>query len=265
MLATGNVGPFDQGKPKGAELVDHQFKQVHKAQQEHSNSRKHRIGLGTDGGMILLIIGHLAMAIGADKHRIGIMLSPCDMVPFKGAIISLAAGAANGLVGAELFQSPLFADFAGKFFVSHGLILSGDDPIDLVVFFAAAVGVIYAKQGVGIGFERVGYASGIDHRLADEGCEQVGLNGAQEFTHGSEVLAVQRCLLKIAQGEFDGIAAGDHRHAAGAIIGDAPLLAPPLGKAIAVQKPAKALSGYPGILGGEGLIARLAKPSQRSL
>ena len=55
-------------------------------------------------------------------------------------------------------------------------------------------------------------------------------------------------MLEVSQGEFDGFAAGNHPHTAGSIVSYAPLPALPLGKIIAAQEPAKALSGYPILL-----------------
>jgi hypothetical protein len=135
--------------------------------------------------------------------------------------------------------------------------LSKYEPVNLVVLLAPGCGD--AMQSVGIGFERMGFALGVDHRQAFEFREKVAVVRVYEVVDSGEMAAVQRSLLKIPQPKFVSLTIRQDQHVAVAIVSDSKTAAPPLDFDILGQEPAKPLRRNAGSFCSRFTVARLTE------
>ncbi len=131
-----------------------------------------------------------------------------------------------------------------------------DKPVDFMKYLAPGSGE--AVKRIGIGLERVCLALYVDHGSAFEWAQQVDVIGAKELLHSVGVSAVDRGLLEILQSDFDRFAARDHRHSAGAIVGNVPMPTSPFGKRVTSQEVAEPLCRNASFFGCATLVAGLA-------
>jgi hypothetical protein len=85
------VSPLDQSQAEGDEVLDYDPQHVRKAEQEVADPFQHFIAAPDRAWMILLVVGHLAVTVGAKEDGGGIAAAASDMVTFEAAPVGFAA------------------------------------------------------------------------------------------------------------------------------------------------------------------------------